>query len=153
MDNIENGIHTLRFENNKIKIRVIDSDLYFNLEDVCKILNIKNIRRAKAKLDQQGIRIVFDVMPKNFISEPNLYTLISHSRRLANIDFVIWLASEIVPTFIKNKVIKKLINDLEELRRPWRVEKNAEELRERNSLKWLTTKFKYSILKTTKLEH
>lgn len=132
MENIENGIHTLRFENNKIKIRVIDSDLYFNLEDVCKILNIKNIRRAKAKLDQQGIRIVFDVMPKNFISEPNLYTLISHSRRLANIDFVIWLASEIVPTFIKNKVIKKLINDLEELRRPWRVEKNAEELRERN---------------------
>lgn len=129
MENIKSGIHTLRFENNKIKIRVIDSDLYFSLEDICKILNIKSIRRAKAKLDKKGVRIVFDVMPKDFISEPNLYTLISHSRRLANIDFAIWLASEIVPAFIKNKVIKKLINDLEELRR---VEKNAEELRERN---------------------
>ena len=125
-----NGIHTLRFENNKIKIRVINSDLYFSLEDVCKILNIKSIRRAKAKLDQQGIRIVFDIMPKDFISEPNLYKLISHSRRLANIDFVIWLASEIVPTFIQNKIAKELIKDIEVLRT-----NDLEKLRERNSLK------------------
>lgn len=116
-ENIKSGIHTLRFENNKIKIRVIDSDLYFSLEDVCKILNIKSIRRAKAKLDKKGVHIVFDVMPKDFISEPNLYTLISHSRRLANIDFVIWLASEIVPTFIQNKIAKELIKDIEVLRR------------------------------------
>lgn len=117
MGNIESCIHTLRFKNNKIKIIVIHSDLYFSLEDICKILNIKNPEKAKAKLDKKGIRIVFDVMPKDFISEPNLYTLISHSRKLANIDFVIWLASEVLPIFIKNKVIKKLINDLEELRK------------------------------------
>jgi BRO family, N-terminal domain protein len=116
MENIENGIRILRFENNKIKIRVINSDLYFNLEDVCKILNIKDTKRAKAKLDKQGIHIVFDVMPKDFISEPNLYRLISHSRRLANIDFVIWLASEVLPTFTRNKIAKKLIKDLEKLR-------------------------------------
>lgn len=147
MENIENGIRILRFENNKIKIRVINSDLYFNLEDVCKILNIKDTRRAKARLDKQGIHIVFDVMPKDFISEPNLYRLISYSRRIANINFVIWLASEVLPTFIKNKVARKLINDLEGLR-----DEDLEKLIERNSLKWLTTKFKYSILKITKLE-
>lgn len=122
-----NGIHTLRFENNKIKIEVIDNEPYFSLEDVCEILEIEKIEKAKERLDEQGVLSLIAYTPfglrKNyFISEPNLYKLISHSRRLANIDFVIWLASEIVPTFIKNKVIKKLINDLEELR-------------ERNSLK------------------
>lgn len=137
MENIENGIRILRFENNKIKIRVINSDLYFNLEDVCKILNIKDTRRAKARLDKQGIHIVFDVMPKDFISEPNLYRLISYSRRIANINFVIWLASEVLPIFIKNKVIKKLINELEELRErsnwnDWQRNSNIQFWKQRN---------------------
>lgn len=130
MENIENGILTLLFENNEVKIRTINSEPYFDLENVCEILEIENPRRAKERLDEQGIRIVFDIMPKDFISEPNLYKLISHSRRLANIDFVIWLASEIVPTFIQNKIAKELIKDIEVLRT-----NDLEKLRERNSLK------------------
>lgn len=121
MDNIESGIQTFYFEHNKIKIKVIDNEPYFSLEDVCEILEIEKIEKAKERLDEQGVLSLiaytpFGLRKNDFISEPNLYKLISHSRRLANIDFVIWLASEIVPTFIKNKVIKKLIKDLEELR-------------------------------------
>lgn len=123
MENTKSGIRTFYFKNKQIKIKVIDNEPCFHLEDVCRILEIEKPEKAKERLlDKQGIYDVITFTPTgyketNFISETNLYTLISHSRRLANIDFVIWLASEIVPTFIKNKVIKKVINDIEELRR------------------------------------
>ena len=121
MKKLESIIPTFHFKNNKIKIKAINNEPYFSLEDVCEILEIEKPEKAKERLlDKQGI---YDVITftltgykeTNFISETNLYTLISHSRKLANIDFVIWLASEVLPIFIKNKVIKKLIKDLEEL--------------------------------------
>lgn len=123
MDNIESGIQTLYFKNNEVKIRTFNSEPYFNLENVCEILGIKNPEKAKERLGEQGVYLMFDYSSsefqrKDFISESNLYKLILQSHRLENIDFVIWLASEVLPIFIKNKVAKKLINDLEELRRP-----------------------------------
>ena len=149
-----NGIRTFYFKNKQIKIKVIDNEPCFHLEDVCRILEIEKTEKAKERLlDKQGI---YDVITftltgykeTNFISENNLYRLIFKSRRLENIKFAVWVMSEVLPVFIRNKVAKKLIKDLEKLR-----DEDLEELRERNSLKWLTTmKFKYSILKTTKLE-
>ena len=121
MKKLESIIPTFHFKNNKIKIKAINNEPYFSLEDVCEILEIEKPEKAKEKLlDEQGVwsAMTFtsgSFKKKDFISEPNLYTLISHSRRLANIDFVIWLASEIVPTFIQNKIAKKLINELKEL--------------------------------------
>lgn len=113
----------------------IGSDPYFSLEDVCEILKIKDTKRAKARLDEQG---VCDAMTftssgfqkKDFISETNLYRLIFKSRRLGNIKFTVWVMSEVLPVFIRNKVAKELIKDLEKLR-----EEDLEKLRERNSLK------------------
>lgn len=123
MKKLESIIPTFHFKNNKIKIKAINNEPYFCLEDVCEILEIEKPEKAKEKLlDEQGVWSAIFYTPgsfkkKDFISEPNLYTLISHSRKLANIDFVIWLASEIVPTFTRNKIVKKLINDLVELRK------------------------------------
>lgn len=136
MENIESIIPTFHFKNNKIKIKAINNEPYFCLEDVCEILEIEKPEKAKERLlDEQGVWSAIVYTPgsfkkKDFISEPNLYKLISHSRRLANIDFVIWLASEIVPTFIQNKIAKELIKDIEVLRT-----NDLEKLRERNSLK------------------
>lgn len=147
MENIENGIRILRFENNKIKIRTFNSEPYFNLENVCEILGIKNPEKAKERLGEQGVYLMFDYSSsefqrKDFISESNLYKLILQSHRLENIDFVVWLASEVLLIFTRDKMIK----NLEELRR---IQKKLR----KEQLKWLTTKFKYSILKITKLEH
>lgn len=152
MENIESGVQTLYFEYNRIQMIAIGSSPYFNLEDVCEILKIKDTKRAKARLDEQGVCDVMTFTPsgfqkKDFISETNLYRLIFKSHRLENIKFAVWMTSEVLPIFTRNKVIKKLIRDLEELRT-----NDLEKLKERNSLKWLTTKFKHSILKTTKLE-
>ena len=153
MENIESGVQTFYFEYKQIKIKVINNEPYFCLEDVCEILKIKDTKRAKARLDEQG---VCDVMTftssgfqkKDFISETNLYRLIFKSHRLENIKFAVWITSEVLPIFTRNKIAKELIKDIEVLRT-----NDLEKLRERNSLKWLTTKFKYSILKITKLEH
>ena len=135
MDNIESGIQTFYFEHNRIQMMAIGSDPYFSLEDVCEILKIKDTKRAKARLDEQG---VCDAMTftssgfqkKDFISETNLYRLIFKSRRLGNIKFTVWVMSEVLPVFIRNKVAKELIKDLEKLR-----EEDLEKLRERNNFK------------------
>lgn len=135
MDNIESGIQTFYFEHNRIQMMAIGSDPYFNLEDVCEILKIKDTKRAKARLDEQG---VCDAMTftssgfqkKDFISETNLYRLIFKSHRLENIKFAVWMTSEVLPIFTRNKIAKELIKDIEVLRT-----NDLEKLRERNSLK------------------
>ena len=135
MENIESGVQTLYFEYNRIQMIAIGSDPYFNLEDVCEILKIKDTKRAKARLDEQG---VCDAMTftssgfqkKDFISETNLYRLIFKSHRLENIKFAVWMTSEVLPIFTRNKIARKLIKDIEELRT-----NDLEKLRERNSLK------------------
>lgn len=136
MDNIESGIQTFYFKNKQIKIKVIDNEPCFHLEDVCRILEIEKTEKAKERLlDKQGI---YDVITftltgykeTNFISETSLYRLIFKSRRLENIEFAVWVMSEVLPVFIRNKVAKKLIKDLEKLR-----DEDLEELKERNNLK------------------
>lgn len=122
MDNIESGIRTFYFKNKQIKIKVIDNEPYFHLEDVCKILEIKNPLRSKERLlDTQGIYdvITFTLMGYEetyFISENNLYRLIFKSCKPEAEKFAKWATYEVLPIFIQNKVAKKLINELEELR-------------------------------------
>lgn len=122
MENIENGILTLLFENNEVKIRTINSEPYFDLENVCEILEIENPLRSKERLlDTQGIYDVITFTPTgyketNFISETNLYRLIFKSCKPEAEKFAKWATYEVLPIFIQNYVIKKLIKDLEELR-------------------------------------
>lgn len=136
MKKLESIIPTFHFKNNKIKIKAINNEPYFSLEDVCEILEIEKPEKAKEKLlDEQGIwSAIFytsgSFKKKDFISETNLYRLIFKSRRLGNIKFAVWVMSEVLPVFIRNKVAKELIKDLENLR-----EKDLEELKERNNLK------------------
>lgn len=133
---IDNEIQIFNFENKQIKIKVIDNEPCFNLEDVCKILEIKNPEKAKKRLlDQQSIHIVFAYTPFGikkieFISETNLYRLIFGSHRRENIKFAVWMTSEVLPIFTRNKIAKELIKNIERLR-----EEDLEKLKERNSLK------------------
>lgn len=154
MENTKSGIRTFYFKNKQIKIKVIDNEPCFHLEDVCRILEIEKTEKAKERLlDKQGIYDVITFTPtgykeKNFISETNLYRLIFKTCKPEAEKFAKWVTYEVLPIFIQDKIAKELIKNIEVLRT-----NDLEKLRERNSLKWLTTmKFKYSILKTTKLE-
>lgn len=154
MDNIESGIQTFYFEHNRIQMMAIGSDPYFSLEDVCEILKIKDTKRAKTRLDEQGVCDAMTLtssgfQKKDFISETNLYRLIFKSHRLENIKFAVWMTSEVLPIFTRNKIAKELIRDIEALRT-----NDLEKLRERNSLKWLTTMIsKHLFLWLAKLEY
>lgn len=132
MENIENGILTLLFENNEVKIKVIDNEPCFNLEDVFKILHVKNSGKVKKRLlDEQGVCCVFTNTPSGiqkmyFISETNLYRLISQSRKPEAEKFKHWVISDVLPFFTQDKVAKKIIKELEGLRT-----KDLEKLMER----------------------
>lgn len=133
MGNIKSGIQTFYFKNKKIKIKVIDNEPCFHLEDVCTILEIENPWKAKERLlDKQGIYDVITFTPTgyketNFISKPSLNKLISHSHRREKTEFAFWLKSEVLPVFAQNKVVNKLINELKEMQ-----SKEIEKLKERN---------------------
>lgn len=131
MENTKSGIRTFYFKNKQIKIKVIDNEPCFHLEDVCRILEIEKPEKAKERLDEQGVYFLFDYWSsksqrKDFISESNLYKLILQSHRLENIKFAVWITSEVLPIFIRNKVAKKIIKELEGLRT-----KDLEKLMER----------------------
>lgn len=135
MENTKSGIRTFYFKNKQIKIKVIDNEPCFHLEDVCEILKIKDTKRAKTRLDEQGVCDAMTLtssgfQKKDFISETNLYRLIFKSHRLENIKFAVWMTSEVLPIFTRNKIAKELIKDIEVLRT-----NDLEKLRERNSLK------------------
>lgn len=135
MDNIESGIQTFYFEHNRIQMMAIGSDPYFSLEDVCEILKIKDTKRAKTRLDEQGVCDAMTLtssgfQKKDFISETNLYRLIFKSHRLENIKFAVWMTSEVLPIFTRNKIAKELIKNIEVLRT-----NDLEKLRERNNFK------------------
>lgn len=84
------------------------------------------------------------------INEAGLYSLILSSRTPDAKNFKRWVTSDVLPVVVHKKdyITRSLIKKFEEL-----VAEDLENLWERNFLKWLTMKFKYSILKTTKLEH
>lgn len=132
MENTKSGIRTFYFKNKQIKIKVIDNEPCFHLEDVCRILEIEKTEKAKERLlDKQGIYDVITFTPTgyketNFISKPNLNKLISHSHRREKTEFAFWLKAEVLPVFIRNKVAKKIIKELEGLRT-----KDLEKLMER----------------------
>lgn len=122
MKKLESIIPTFHFKNNKIKIKAINNEPYFSLEDVCEILEIEKPEKAKEKLlDEQGVwsAMTFtsgSFKKKDFISETNLYRLIFKLHRRENIEFAVWITSEVLPIFIRDKVAKKIIKELEELR-------------------------------------
>lgn len=46
------------FENNEfgeVRTSIIDGDPYFSLNDVCRVLEIKNSRQAKTRLNDKGV--------------------------------------------------------------------------------------------------
>ena len=67
------------FENNEfgeVRTSIIDDEPYFSLNDVCRILDIKNSRQAKTRLNDKGV-ITNDILTNggtqkaDFINESN----------------------------------------------------------------------------------
>ena len=113
------------FENGEFEIRTTtkNGEPYFSLLDVCKILDIKNSRDAKGRLNKDGVGTtdVIDSLGRtqqaDFINEANLYKLAFQSRKPQAERFTDWVTSEVLPAirkhgaYMSEEVIEKTLSD------------------------------------------
>ena len=97
------------FSNEKygeVRTAVINNEPYFMLADVCRVLEIKNSRDIKNRLNSKGVGTT-DILTKGgkqqatFINESNLYKLAFTSRKKEAEEFTEWVTSEVLPTIRK----------------------------------------------------
>lgn len=114
-----------KFKNNEfgeVRTSVINGEPYFSLNDVCRILEIKNSRQAKTRLNSKGV-ISNDILTNggvqkaDFINESNLYKLAFQSRKPQAERFTDWVTSEVLPAirkhgaYMSEEVIEKTLSD------------------------------------------
>lgn len=91
----------------QVRTSIIDDEPYFALNDVCRILEIKNSRQAKTRLSDKGV-ITNDILTNggtqkaDFIDESNLYKLVFQSRKPEAERFADWVTSEVLPAIRKH---------------------------------------------------
>lgn len=99
------------FENQEfgqVRTSLINDEPWFNLTDVCRILEINNPSQAKKRLNRDGVisnEVIDNIGRKqqaNFINESNLYKLIFQSRKPEAERFADWVTSEVLPTIRKH---------------------------------------------------
>ena len=113
------------FKNNEfgeVRTSIINGEPYFSLNDVCRILEIKNSRQAKTRLNSKGV-ISNDILTNggvqkaDFINESNLYKLAFQSRKPQAERFTDWVTSEVLPAirkhgaYMSEEVIEKTLSD------------------------------------------
>ncbi len=130
-------LRLFQFEEQNVRTLVIDDEPYFVGKDVAEILGYAKPRNAisvhvddEDKKDAPIQGPLGGVQTMTMVNESGLYSLILSSKLPTAKKFKRWVTSEVLPVFIRNKVAKELIKDLENLR-----EKDLEELKERNNLK------------------
>lgn len=140
------------FENEKFgKVRVIieSEKPYFNLNDVCEILGLKNPRDVKTRLNQKGV-VISDTPTKsgiqqmNYIDESNFYKCIFRSNKPEAEAITEWVTGEALPTirktgmYVTDNVWDTIMNDPEKLGEVLinygKVKKEKELLEEENQI-------------------
>lgn len=91
----------------EVRTADIKGEVYFNLKDCCKILDIKNPRDSLNRLNPKGV-VTTDTLTNggiqqaNFINESNFYKLVFQSRKPEAEKFADWVTSEVLPSIRKN---------------------------------------------------
>lgn len=112
-----NNLQTFSFNNQPVRTVQLNNQPYFNLKDVCAILEIGNPSQLKTRLKQEGV-ITNEVGVKTglktdgtpaiqkvkmtYINESNLYKTIFQSRKEEAEQFTEWVTSEVLPAIRKN---------------------------------------------------
>lgn len=94
------------FNENEVRTKLQNNEVWFCLKDVCSILEIKNHKDVVSRLNQKGVDITDTLtnggMQKvTFINESNLYKVIFQSRKPQAEKFTDWVTSEVLPAIRK----------------------------------------------------
>lgn len=102
-----------KYEEKDVRTQLIENEVYFNLKDVCEILEIGNPSQALTRLNKDGVisnegvvKVGYkangekyeQIGQMNFINESNLYKLIFQSRKPQAEKFTEWVTSEVLPS-------------------------------------------------------
>lgn len=92
----------------EIRTLEVESKAFLSLQDTCRVLDIKNPRDTKSRLNQDGVVTTDGVdsmgrkIPITFIDESNFYKLIFQSRKPEAEKFTDWVTSKVLPSIRKN---------------------------------------------------
>lgn len=99
------------FKNNEfgeIRTIVIGNEPYLMLADVCRVLDIKNSRDTKSRLNKDGVVTTDTIDSLNrtqqadFINESNFYKVVFQSRKPQAEKFTEYVTSEVLPSIRKH---------------------------------------------------
>ena len=102
-----NNLQTFNFNNQPVRTVQLNNQPYFNLKDVCEILELSNSRKVVERLNEKGVTtsdtLTNGGMQKmTYINESNLYKTIFQSRKEEAEQFTEWVTSEVLPAIRKN---------------------------------------------------
>jgi prophage antirepressor-like protein len=95
------------FQDNQVRVLMLDNNPWFVASDVCKVLDLNNISQALTRLKdyEKSTIITNDVTGRNqemaIMSEPGLYRLILTSRKPEAEPFQDWVCQEVLPQIRK----------------------------------------------------
>ena len=110
----------------EVRVQVINEIPYFNLNDVCEILGLKNPRDVKTRLNQKGV-VISDTPTKsgiqqmNYIDESNFYKCIFRSNKPEAEEITEWVTGEVLPMirktgmYITNNLWEEIISNTAKL--------------------------------------
>ena len=104
-----NELQTFSFNNQPVRTVQLNNQPYFNLKDVCEVLDIKNHKDVVSRLNPKGVDTTDTLtnggMQKmTYINESNLYKTIFQSRKEEAEQFTEWVTSEVLPAIRKTGV-------------------------------------------------
>lgn len=104
---MNNNLQVFNFHHNEVRTIVQNDGVWFCLKDVCEILEIKNQRDCKTRLNQKGV-VITDTLTKGgiqkltYINESNLYKVIFQSRKSEAEEFTDYVTGTILPSIRKH---------------------------------------------------
>lgn len=99
----KNALETIVYQENPVRMQVIDGQPWFVAKDICDILGLENSRKAVAALDDDEKGVTTSDTPGgkqqvNIVNESGMYALIFQSRKPAARGFRKWVTSEVLPS-------------------------------------------------------
>lgn len=97
----------LNFNGENVRVRKIDGELWWIVNDVCKVLDITNPYNVISRIDGDDLRTmeVIDRIGRsqnmNIVNESGLYQIIFMSRKEEAKKFKQWVTSEVLPSIRK----------------------------------------------------
>ena len=101
-----NDLTVFNFESQPVRIHVENSDTWFCLNDVCKVLEIKDRQQLRLRLNKKGCCLIptpsrGGVQKTYFVNEANLYRAIFRSDKPQARKFEDWVCEEVLPAIRK----------------------------------------------------